>query len=149
MKPIDIFLTRGPKTGLQWLHSGAMSGAVQVLRTQRRYCGLNQGGKLMKACHRGRFLGAAAVIASASLVGFSPPASGEGNNVCARYAKRALVQYRVMTEQRKCRVKPDARWQPNYQNHYDWCVSARAGWPRSEEKARDDHLSKCGGQSTY
>jgi hypothetical protein len=68
---------------------------------------------------------------------------------CQRYADRAVQEYHIMKDHRRCGLRDDARWQPNYRNHYDWCVASPSSWPRSEEKLRDDHLYSCGGQIRF
>jgi hypothetical protein len=68
------------------------------------------------------------------------------NETCQRFASRAVEQYQKTVDRPKCRVPSDARWQANYQNHYNWCLTAQPGRLRSEEKARDDHLYRCGAQ---
>lgn len=64
---------------------------------------------------------------------------------CAQYARNAIRQYQIMTEHPKCRVDTGGRWQPNYQDHYNWCLTAADAARRSEEKLRNDHLLACGG----
>jgi hypothetical protein len=78
-----------------------------------------------------------------------PPVDPAIQAKCRRYARRAVDQYQIVANRPKCRVKPDARWQGNYQNHYSWCLSAQNAWIRSEEKARDDRLYRCGGQIRF
>jgi hypothetical protein len=80
---------------------------------------------------------------------FTSSAYAASKGACAQYARRAIEQYQQTTKDRKCRIKGDARWQPNYQNHYNWCLTAPTAWLRSEEKARDDHLYGCGAQGRF
>lgn len=69
---------------------------------------------------------------------------------CSEYARSAVADYELMKEHfRECRVPDDARWQPNYQNHLNWCKTAQAGWVRSERQARDKHLLHCRARATY
>jgi hypothetical protein len=65
---------------------------------------------------------------------------------CRAYAQRAADQYRLSTRTSKCRVPSDERWHLRVRDHYQWCLSAVPGALDSEEKARDEHLYRCGGQ---
>jgi hypothetical protein len=80
---------------------------------------------------------------------FALPVFAASEKACRYYADRAIQQYQIMTTHSKCRINMDARWQPNHQNHYGWCLEAPTAWLRSEEKARDDHLYRCGGQIRF
>jgi hypothetical protein len=64
---------------------------------------------------------------------------------CARYAQRAVQQYQLMMSHPQCQVKPDLRWQDNVDNHYNGCLMVPEFLRKSEESARDDHLTACGG----
>ena len=68
---------------------------------------------------------------------------------CESYAYSAVADFHQMEEFSKCRVKPDARWQGNYKNHYRWCLTAKKEWVQSERKARDRHLLDCGARFTF
>src|ERR1041385_2846177 len=72
--------------------------------------------------------------------------SAASQGACKAYANRAVQQYKLMMAHNKCRVKTDPRWQPSYDNHYQWCRSAPDAWLASEQKARDTHLTACGAQ---
>jgi hypothetical protein len=86
-------------------------------------------------------------IICGSLVAFyALPAGAASESACRNYANRAVQQYQTMTTHSKCRVRTNARWQPNYENHHGWCLKAPVAWLRSEQKVRDDHLYRCGGQ---
>lgn len=65
---------------------------------------------------------------------------------CRSYAQRAVDQHRLTTRDSKCRVRSDARWHDNSQEHYRWCLTA-GGVLDSEEKARDAYLYRCGAQT--
>jgi hypothetical protein len=99
--------------------------------------------------HSMSFLGAVTVVLSVSIACLTLPAHAASEGACQRYARRAIDQYQIMTNHPKCRAKMDARWQPHYQNHYGRCMNAPTAWLRSEEKARDDHLYRCGGQIRF
>jgi len=68
---------------------------------------------------------------------------------CDAYARRAVAQYRRTMDFPKCRVRPDARWHDNYQSHYHQCLTTQRASSHAEEKARDDHLDRCGGQTRF
>jgi hypothetical protein len=68
---------------------------------------------------------------------------------CDNYAKRAVQQFSISQRFRKCNLAPDARWQANFKNHYNWCLTAPVAWLNSEQGARDTHLYRCGGQIKF
>jgi hypothetical protein len=72
-----------------------------------------------------------------------------GKQYCAQYASSAVDDYRKMREHKKCFIRDNARWQPNYQNHYQWCLTAQHEWAVNEWKARDAHLVDCGVRFNY
>jgi hypothetical protein len=79
------------------------------------------------------------------------PVFAAGQEACEEYAHSAVHDFEVGTapaNAKKCRIKAEARWQPNFKNHYNWCLTAPAAWLRSERKARDDRLLACGARST-
>lgn len=64
---------------------------------------------------------------------------------CARYAQRAVQQFQLMTSHPQCQVPADLRWQDNVDNHYNGCLMVPEFLRKSEEAARDQHLTACGG----
>ena len=68
---------------------------------------------------------------------------------CYQYARRAVDQFKIAQSTQGCAVNPDGRWQGNYDAHYNWCLTAPENWRGGEQKARDDHLYKCGAQHRY
>jgi hypothetical protein len=62
---------------------------------------------------------------------------------CEGYARHAIREYELMINDPRCRINTDARWQPSYENHYNWCLTAPSASVRAEEQARDDHLYRC------
>jgi len=68
---------------------------------------------------------------------------------CASYARSAVEDFEAANRFRKCNVRPDPRWQSDFQNHYKWCMTAPTAWVRSESKARTDHLLHCGARSNF
>ena len=91
------------------------------------------------------------VLALATLATWQvPPASADDKTDCDNYANRAVAQYNQMTSHAnstkapRCQVKDSPRWQPNFSNHYDWCmtnVAAHREWLASESGARQVHLA--------
>lgn len=71
------------------------------------------------------------------------------NERCANYARHAVQDYATMRKERKCLIGDNPRWQPNYSNHYQWCLTARTEWLSSENKARDNHLLRCGARFKF
>lgn len=71
------------------------------------------------------------------------------NERCANYARGAVADYAAMRRVKKCFIPDSPRWQPHYRNHYQWCLTARPEWLTSEAKARNAHLLRCGGRSSY
>jgi len=66
---------------------------------------------------------------------------------CQIYAANAVHEYQLGTNEhnkRSCGIQTDGRWQPNHDNHYNWCLAAPDAWLVSEQNARTDRLSKCG-----
>ena len=68
---------------------------------------------------------------------------------CQAYASRAVDQFNLMLRFPKCRVNRDARWNADYKGHYNWCLTAPQAARTNEQKIRDDHLYRCGGQKTF
>jgi hypothetical protein len=71
------------------------------------------------------------------------------NQRCASYAHSAVSDYQTMRRFRQCFTPDQPRWQADYRNHYQWCLTARAAWLASETKARDGHLVRCGVRHGY
>jgi hypothetical protein len=64
---------------------------------------------------------------------------------CREYAGRAVQDYKTTIKVEKCAPgATGARWQANYDNHYQWCLAAPGSWLRSEAQARNDYKVKCG-----
>lgn len=71
---------------------------------------------------------------------------------CDAYARSAVEDFRTMQRFAQCLIRNNARWQPNYQAHYGWCIANRAQrpeWIQAEARARTDHLIKCGVRKNY
>ena len=91
-----------------------------------------------------RKLTSACLIAAAALLTVTALAKTSTESACKSYAQNAVNDYHVMVKHEKCRVADSGRWQPNYENHYNWCVTAPTGWRLAEAKKRDAHLKRCG-----
>jgi hypothetical protein len=86
------------------------------------------------------------------IVSSAIPVFAASQSVCKNYADTAVHYFEIGTNSanaRKCRIQPDARWQPNFKNHFEWCLRAPLDWVRSEGKARTDRLLACGAISNY
>jgi hypothetical protein len=93
------------------------------------------------------------VAAPANLAQLGPPRGDTlpppENQRCANYAHGAVSDYETMRRFRECFIPNNPRWQADYRNHYQWCVTARPEWLTSETKARNDHLVRCGVRHSY
>jgi hypothetical protein len=70
----------------------------------------------------------------------------EENPRCQQYANRAADQYRLATTHPGCTVAVDDRWHGEVRRHYRWCLRAGDDRCDAEQRARDDHLTRCGAQ---
>ena len=68
---------------------------------------------------------------------------------CSQYANYAVRQYRLAMNRPECAVYTSGRWQPNYENHYQWCLRVPDQALGSEQSARSDHLTRCGAQARF
>ena len=64
-------------------------------------------------------------------------------NFCNDYAQRAVNQ-QSRNKQSGCGFK-GARWQLNFQNHFNWCMKVSKGKANGERNARKKQLSQCTG----
>ncbi|MCI0563025.1 MAG: hypothetical protein MN733_31495 [Nitrososphaera sp.] len=62
---------------------------------------------------------------------------------CNQYAEKAIQQYKENLD-RGCNYA-GARWDGNYDTHYQWCLSVRGKYSRynAETQARKNDLSSC------
>ncbi len=67
------------------------------------------------------------------------------NAFCDRYARRAIDQHRQNLS-RRCGLR-GARWQSNYDNHYNWCRGVNRSQASGETNARTALLGQCRGSS--
>jgi hypothetical protein len=77
-----------------------------------------------------------------------PPASDPR---CSAYARSAISDYDQMRRSPKCsnQLKQDtARWNRQFDAHYNWCRQAQDSARKSEIRARDKFLLACGARST-
>jgi hypothetical protein len=63
---------------------------------------------------------------------------------CAQYAQRAVQQYNLGISHPQCNIKPDLRWQPNYENHFTACMHSPKFLMDAERSTRDNILRGCG-----
>ena len=68
---------------------------------------------------------------------------------CYQYANYAVRQYRLAMNRPECAVQMSGRWQPNYENHYQWCLRVPDQALGSEQSARGNHLTRCGAQARF
>lgn len=82
---------------------------------------------------------------------YSVGAEAASIRTCEAYAQVAIDHFKIAQrpQLRKCYVAPSPRWQASYQNHYGWCLQAPDQWVDSEERARRDHLLRCGGLKNW
>jgi hypothetical protein len=99
----------------------------------------------MKTAHTFAVLSSAGLILFASAFG----AQAASAQKCDNYAKRAVQQFKISQRFRKCNLAADGRWQTNFANHYNWCLTAPVAWLNAEQGARDTHLYRCGGQIRF
>jgi hypothetical protein len=81
------------------------------------------------------------LCATFAIVGLSSAtqvfAASPGN--CQEYSHSAVKDFEQATASsnaKKCKITPNARWQSNFQNHYNWCLTAPTASLRSEKGAR-------------
>jgi tachylectin len=155
--------TTGARIGNGWNFRQVFSGGDGVIFAINeegellyyRYLGMSDGSRSWGAsgARIGNGWGFPQVFAElrSTLPGGAPRAEAlpQENQRCQAYAQRAFDQFQLMNRLPKCQVTPTARWSPDYKLHYEWCLSAQEAELRSEEKARDDHLYRCGGQIRF
>ena len=93
------------------------------------------------------------VQANNSLVQLQPPRADTlpqpENKRCASYARNAVDDYATMRKFPECMLRDNPRWQSDYRNHYNWCLTAAPEALKNETKARDNHLVRCGVRKSY
>jgi hypothetical protein len=80
------------------------------------------------------------------------PAMAASPQECATYAEGAVKDYNTATNPanaQRCHVPLVARWQPSFQNHYNWCLTVSNDAYLSEKNAREAILRKCGARSGF
>src|SRR5262245_5630662 len=68
---------------------------------------------------------------------------------CRRYASSAVADYKQMRNIPKCsKRKPQdtVRWHPQYDLHFNWCLTAQDASLTYETHQRDEFLLDCGGR---
>jgi hypothetical protein len=71
------------------------------------------------------------------------------NQRCADYASGAVRDYQTMRKFQKCLVPDSPRWQNVVDNHYRWCLTTRPESLAAENRARTDHLKRCGASHNF
>jgi hypothetical protein len=71
------------------------------------------------------------------------PAQAADPAFCAHYAHQAVWQYERNRSIPGCFHGGDLRWNPNYDAHYGWCLSAAYDAARTEDSYRGDRLHEC------
>lgn len=67
--------------------------------------------------------------------------AGGKKGYCTSYAKRA-VKAQERNQREGCRFR-GARWQSNYDNHFNWCMRVPRSAAESESRARQQQLQTC------
>jgi hypothetical protein len=84
-------------------------------------------------------LGMVVAVSAAFEVAIAADASA-----CQDYAERAVLQYKDMQNVKGCKRADDARWHGDLKKHKSWCLKQRESLLESEDRARGEHLVKCG-----
>jgi len=93
-----------------------------------------------------RILSVAASIAILASVGVLSTAQAADERFCEEYAKAAVNQFHGAERHERCdgfRRRDQARWQPDFRAHYDWCRSVRREQALDERDARTRALDEC------
>jgi hypothetical protein len=85
-------------------------------------------------------LGALIAIAGAVL-----PAVAASQQECRTYADNAVFDFTIATNQANAANCPvtGGRWQANWENHYQWCLTVSTAAYQGEENARKAYLVQC------
>jgi len=62
---------------------------------------------------------------------------------CAHYADQAVWQFHRNERIPGCFKGADARWNPDWRHHYDWCLGAPFETARAEDAYRGAVLVQC------
>lgn len=85
---------------------------------------------------------AAAMLASASAWA-APP------EFCQRYAREAVHEFRADTHIPLCFHGENARWNDNYEGHFNWCLGVSIERANSEREYRRGKLDECRARLHY
>lgn len=83
-----------------------------------------------------------ATILFALAVALSTQAFAANKQKCAKYANLAMKDF--VYGSKRCQIQPDSRWQPNYEYHFSWCLTASDSALAAECDARKKVLIDCG-----
>jgi hypothetical protein len=82
---------------------------------------------------------------SVALAGLTvSPAFAFTPQYCNNYARAAVHEFFYTTTAPNCAVAQNARWQPNFAPHYQWCLSTDFADARREWNIRINFLNGCG-----
>ena len=62
---------------------------------------------------------------------------------CDRYARSAVAQFERNRSIPGCFHGANARWSPNFDSHFGWCVRVPAGAAEEEKAVRTGRLREC------
>jgi len=93
--------------------------------------------------HAVRLARAAVLLASLAATGARAQSQATQER-CAKYAKRAVDQYKLAQAKPECQKSPDLRWQDNFDGHYQGCLIVPEFMANNEQNLRDAWLRGCG-----
>jgi len=87
-----------------------------------------------------------ATILTAALAVLAPSAQAADPSYCKSYADAATNQVRAALANPGCaREARGPRWTPQYQVHFDWCLTQPVAAVEAERGARTGYLRACRG----
>lgn len=92
---------------------------------------------------------AAVALTVASVVALSAPARAAGPDFCADYARSAVHEFEVAAHTPGCLHDANARWTPNYNQHFNWCLNVSREQAWSEREIRRHRLHECQARIDY
>jgi len=84
-----------------------------------------------------------AVASVMGLVALSTKANAAGPGFCADYSRAAVRQFELARSIPGCLGGGSARWNPDYQVHYGWCLNVPPGAAVSERAIRSREIAVC------
>lgn len=84
------------------------------------------------------------IIVTASLLAtMSTPVAAANQDYCKHYAQQAVWQYNKSLKIPKCYQGDNAVWTPDFQHHYQWCLSVPEKQARAGDDTRGQRLHQC------